>query len=324
MMEKIIYAIRILPTWILLTLHNTWGIFNVFFIVWVRPMKGGMATLHHPFATGIDPQDEKYIWHKNLLFQSERKREFAQTDEEILTAVGLHMASMFTKSCEQEGHALGIPDRMPPAINYIHGGVHYNGGFLIFDDTKDAIAHFSNPDFQRSFWKFILQEKREPVTILREKNYDRMEYLEFVCFMRSIFPYFSNTNGNKKRIGWGNPAPYPSVNTITGHWKTDTYKFYSKEKAAQAARPAIQKQYFTKKIYSPVRTQVRWPEKFLARFTNDRVLARGLKGNVFFVDNRKLLQGYKFDGANLPTIIERLPERINDAIQRRFKKAVLP
>ena len=199
---------------------------------------------------------------------------------------------------------------MPPAINYIHGGVQYNGGFLLFDDVKDAISHFSDPEFQKSFKKFVKTEGREPVTIIRDRNYDRNELLQFVCFLRTIFPWFSNSNGNKKRIGWGNPAPYPAINTITGYWKDDTYKFYKKETAMTAPRAPIKTKYFAHEVYVGERDYILAPEKFLASFTDNRVIARGEKGNVFFVDNRKLLRGYRFKGEQLPNIVDRLKEKV--------------
>ncbi|MGZ3809603.1 MAG: hypothetical protein ACXVCE_16095, partial [Bacteriovorax sp.] len=126
----------------------------------------------------------------------------------------------------------------------------------------------------------------------------------------TIFPWFSNTNGNKKRIGWGNPAPYPSVNTITGYWMVDTYKIYTEEGRRTVCRKPIAKKYFEKKVYVGERLVTKPEEKFLARFTDKRVIARGEKGNVFFVDQRKLLKGYKFDPSKkLPNIVDRLMEK---------------
>jgi hypothetical protein len=315
LLRLFLHYLRAIPTWFILTFHNTWGILNVFFIVWVRPMRGGIIGLDHPFATGINPQSGNKIWKDNLVFKSPRKRHFDQSDEEILEAVGEHMAGMFSKSCSSEKNPFGIPDRMPPAINYIHGGVHYNGGFLLFDDVQDAVAYFSNLSFQKDFVRFILSEKREPVTILRDRNYEREDLLRFVCFLRSLFPWFSNSNGNRKRIGWGNPAPYPSINTITGFWKNDTYKFYSSESAYTAPRVPIVQSYFkASEFYKPATYEFRKPERFLADFTNQRVLARGEKGNLFFVDLRQIKHGYKFDGGNLPNIFNRLGERISRKI----------
>lgn len=310
LLEKIWYYLSVLPTWSLLTLHNSWGIFNVFNIVWLRPMPGGQISSDHPFATGINPETGDFIWKDNLLYASPRSPEIKESDEEILVATGKHMRGMILKSTAMENAPNGVEDRMPPAINYIHGGVHYNGGFLIFNDFQDAISHFTDWEFRKSFWKFVLLEKREPVTLFRKRNYKREEFLEFVCFMRTYFPYFSNSNGNKKRIGWGNPAPYPAVNTITGHWKTDTYKFYNKERAKTAPRVAIAKKYFTEPFYKGLRNTTRWPERWLARFTDDRVQARGAKGNLFFVDLRKIVKGYRFNPANLPDIGDRLKEKL--------------
>jgi len=310
--KKIIGLLSAANIWTRLTVHNTWGILNVFNIVWVRPMSGGLLSHDYPMVTGINPDNGEHIWKQNIIFQSIRSKDFENnpSDDEIVFDVGNYMRKMVEASSSSKEFPKGKADRMPPAINYIHGCVHYNGGFLIFNDFLDAISHYSNVDFQNSFKRFVNEEGREPVTIFRNRNYDRMEYLEFVCFLRTIFPWFSNTNGNKKRIGWGNPAPYPSVNTITGHWMTDTYKIYTEKGRLSVCRPAISKNYFSEKLYVGERTTVRPEEKFLARFTNERVIARGLKGNMFFVDLRKLSNGYKFDPSKkLPNIANRLIEK---------------
>lgn len=298
-------------TWTLLTFHNTWGILNVFFITWVRPMKGGAIAADHPLATGIDPKTQKFVWHDNVIFKTEPDQEYIHTDDEIIEIVGKTMAKMVTKSSSDEINPEGVPDRLPPAINYIHAGVHYNGGFLLFNNTKEAIKYFSNKDFQNDFKKFVKEEKREPVTIFRDRNYDRMEYLQFVCFLRTIFPWFSNSNGNKKRIGWGNPAPYRIVNTITGHWKTDTYKFYDPSKIDSILMdPIPQGKYFQKSEYPATRETTTFAENWLADFTNNRILSRGDKGNMFFIDNRKLKKGYKYNPEALPGLKDVFAERL--------------
>lgn len=311
-LQKLVDLFKATCVWTCLSVHNTWGIINVFIIVWVRPMAGGLLKQDHPMVTGINPDTGDFIWKQNIIFQSIRSAEFENgpSDEEIVCDVGNYMRKMVEVSSSSEQFPKGKADRMPPAINYIHGCVHYNGGFLLFNDFKDAISHFSNTDFQNSFKRFVKEEGREPVTLFRNRNYDRIEYLEFVCFLRTIFPWFSNTNGNKKRIGWGNPAPYPSVNTITGYWMDDTYKIYTEEGRKTVCRPAISKKYFSELVYVGSRITTKPEEKFLAKFTNERVIARGEKGNMFFVDLRKLSQGYKFDPAKkLPNIAERLIEK---------------
>jgi hypothetical protein len=310
---KLADLIKTAYVWTHLTAHNTWGIINVFNIVWIRPMKGGLLDAGHPMVTGINPETNDFIWKKNIIFQSIRSAQLENgpSDEDIVCDVGNFMRKMVEASSSTEQYPLGKPDRMPPAINYIHGCVHYNGGFLLFNDFKDAISHFTNKEFQDSFKRFVKEEGREPVTIFRNRSYDRMEYLEFVCFLRTIFPWFSNTNGNKKRIGWGNPAPYPSVNTITGYWMDDTYKIYTAEGRRTVCRPAISKKYFTEAVYVGARIETKPEEKFLAKFTNERVIARGEKGNMFFVDLRKLSRGYKFDPSKrLPNIVDRLGEKV--------------
>jgi hypothetical protein len=314
-MKKLSDMLNAIWVWTRLTVHNTWGIFNVFFIVWVRPMAGGLLKEDHPMVTGINPETNDFIWKQNIVFQSVRDESLAApSDLEIICDVGNYLRKMVANSASTAENPKGKADRMPPAINYIHGAVHYNGGFLIFNDFKDAISHFSNKDFQNSFKKFVREEGREPVSVFRNRNYDRMEYLEFVCFLRTIFPWFSNCNGNKKRIGWGNPAPYPSVNTITGYWMDSTYKIYTEEGRKTVCRPAITVKYFTEAVYVGERTTTKPEEKLLAKFTNERVIARGEKGNVFFVDERKLKKGYKFNPAGkLPHIGYRLMEKCFNA-----------
>lgn len=305
--------LKAIVIWTKLTFHNSWGIINVFNIVWLRPMKGGLLSEDHPMVTGIDPETKETIWKKNIIYQSPRSEDLnnAPSDEDIINIVGTHLSLMVKKSAARESHPFGKPDRMPPAINYIHGSVHYNGGFLIFNDFKDAISHFTNKEFQESFIRFVNEEKREPVTVFRNKEYEREEFLEFVCFLRTIFPWFSNSNGNKKRIGWGNPAPYPAVNTITGHWMTDTYKIYTPEGRKTVCRPPIAKKYFLKPLYVGPRDYTLPMEKYLARFTDKRVLARGEKGNLFFVDLREIKKGFLFDPSKeLPSIVDRFKEKV--------------
>jgi len=307
---KFIYYIKIIPIWTLLTIHNIWGIINVFIITWLKPMKGGLVDENHPFATGINPDTGDYIWKENIVFSSKRKRAFPHSDEEIVNQTGVYMSKMVKMSMQTPANEYGKKNRMPPSINYIHGGIHYNGGWLIFDDPKDAIRHFSDPRFALEFLRFIYKEKREPVTLLRDRQYDRQELLEFVCFLRTLLPYFSNSNGNQKRIGWGNPAPFASINTITGFWKNDTYKIYNKKTNIRAARSAITNKFFLHDNYYGGRDTALWPEKYLAKFTDQRVDARGEKGNLYFVDLRKINRGYKFDGGALPSIKDLISKKI--------------
>ena len=67
-------------------------------------------------------------------------------------------------------HPRGWPAPMPPGILYLHGGVHYNGGWLLFNDFKEAIEHFSDPKFAAEFRRFVREQGREPITLFRNRD----------------------------------------------------------------------------------------------------------------------------------------------------------
>ena len=184
---------------------------------------------------------------------------------------------------------------MPPGILYLHGGVHYNGGWLLFNDFQEAIAHYSDRKFADEFKRFVREQRREPVTLFRDRDYDRDEFAEFVCFMRTIFPWFSNSNGPKKFVLWGNPSPYPAVNTITGHWIRDCRALKTETGRRTVARPPIPAgRYFQNGPYCGQRNVTRWPERLLAQFTHTRIRLRGERENLYFVDKRKIRKGLRF------------------------------
>ena len=294
MVETPRYYASIPRIWAQMTVHNTWGILNVFDMVWLRPFPAGRIAADHPFCTGIDPQTSRPIWTSNLVFRAPRRRHFDASDEEIVESVGSHLATLCAQAASSAESPEGRPSRMPPAILYIHGAVHYNGGLLLFDDFAQAIEHFSNEAFRAEFRRFVREEKREPVTIFRDRDYDRREFIEFVCFLRTVLPWFSNSNGNRARIGWGNPSPYPAVNTITGNWIADT-RLVGTGGGDRVCRPAIDRSRYFQDAYAPgSRTKATLPERLLATFTERRVEARGARGNLFFVDLRKLRRGRRF------------------------------
>jgi len=196
---------------------------------------------------------------------------------------------------------------MPPGILYLHGGVHYNGGWLLFNDFKEAIEHYSDPRFRAELKRFVREQKREPVTLFRDRDYDREEFARFVCFMRSVLPWFSNSNGPKKFVLWGNPAPYPAVNTITGNWIADCRALKTtagRQKVARAPIPAAR--YFQDGPYHGEVSTTRWPEHLLALFTEKRIALRGAKENLYFVDKRKLNAGYRFGPTPIQSPIQKL------------------
>ena len=110
--------------------------------------------------------------------------------------------------------------RLP--INLLHGPVHFHAISLLFDDVPDAVQHFTDSRFLREVKRCVREQKRELVVILRDRQYDRDALAGLACFFRTRLPFWANPNGNKQRIQWGVPAPYPNINVITGAWIADT------------------------------------------------------------------------------------------------------
>ena len=312
MLRELSYYSLVAKNWTQLTFHNTWGILNVLDIIWLRPMRGGLIREEHPFCTGIDPKTGKTIWWENVLFRTPRREPWAgavapDSDEAIIEKVGDYLRKQVLHAASSAEHPNGHPARMPPGILYLHGGVHYNGGWLLFNDFKEAIEHYSDPRFRAELKRFVREQKREPITIFRDREYDRQEFARFVCFMRSVLPWFSNSNGPKKFVLWGNPSPYPAVNTITGNWIADCRALKTHEGRARVARAPIPSgQYFQNRPYHGERSVTRWPEHLLALFTERRIALRGEKENLYFVDKRKLKAGYRFGPEPLRGPVQKL------------------
>lgn len=308
------YYGQVARNWTQLTVHNTWGILNVLDIIWLRPMRGGLIDEEHPFCTGIEPGSGKPIWWANLLFRTPRREPWTgavvpDSDEAIIEKVGDYLRKQVCHAASSPEHPNGRPARMPPGILYLHGGVHYNGGWLLFNDFKEAIEHYSDARFRAELKRFVREQKREPITLFRDRDYDRQEFARFVCFMRSVLPWFSNSNGPKKFVLWGNPSPYPAVNTITGNWIADCRALKTHEGRLNVARaPIPSATYFRTGPYSGERSTTRWPEHLLALFTERRIALRGEKENLYFVDKRKLKTGYRFGPDPLPTPVQRMKQ----------------
>jgi hypothetical protein len=283
------YYLSVPRIWAQLTLHNTWGILNVLDIIWLRPMPGGLIDETHPFCTGLDPATGRTIWKANLIFRTPPRAAWPagqrapDTDEELIDKVGDHLCKQVRMASAGPGYPTGHPAPMPPGILYLHGGVHYNGGWLLFNDFKEAIEHYSDPKFAAEFRRFVREQRREPITIFRDRDYDRGNFARFVCFMRTIFPWFSNSNGPKKFVLWGNPSPYPAVNTITGNWIGDCRALKTEAGRKSVARPPIPAAaYFQNGPYAGERSTTRWPENLLARLTERRIRWRGEREKPLF------------------------------------------
>ncbi len=310
--NRLCYYALVPKNWLQLTVHNTWGILNVLDIIWLRPMPGGLIDETHPFCTGIDPATGRTIWNSNVLFRTPPRANWAaghrepDPDEVIVEKTGDHLRRQVCLAAASGEHPTGRPARMPPGILYLHGGVHYNGGWLLFNDFTEAIEHFSDARFAAEFRRFVREQRREPVTLFRDRDYDRAAFARFVCFMRTIFPWFSNSNGPKKWVLWGNPAPYASVNTITGHWIHDCRLLKTGSGRAAARPPIPVGRYFQEGPYRGERRTTLWPENLLACFTEKRIAFRGEQENLYFVDKRKIKRGFRFGPAPMLNPLQRL------------------
>jgi hypothetical protein len=307
------YYLMVPKTWLQLTAHNTWGILNVLDIIWLRPMRGGLIDEDHPFCTGIDPATGAAIWNSNLIFASPRREPWPQgslapdPDHEIIEKLGRHLCKQVRMTAATAEFPTGRPSPMPPGILYLHGGVHFNGGWLLFNDFADAIRHFSDPRFAAEFRHFVREQGREPITVFRDRDYDRDAFARFVCFMRTTFPWFSNSNGPKKFVLWGNPSPYPAVNTITGNWIGDCRALKTEHGRRTVARsPIPPRVYFQNGPYCGERSTTRWPEHLLAFLTEKRIKLRGERENLYFVDKRKIRRGFRFGPGPIPSLVTRL------------------
>lgn len=306
------YYARVPKNWLQLTFHNTWGILNVLDIIWLRPMPGGLIDETHPFCTGVEPATGELIWTKNILYRTTPRAPWPgsmppESDDVIVTKTGDHLRKQVLLAASTCAHPTGQRAAMPQGILYLHGGVHYNGGWLLFNDFREAIEHFTDPRFVAEFRRFVREQRREPVTLFRDRDYDRDEFARFVCFMRSAFPWFSNSNGPKKFVLWGNPAPYPAVNTITGNWIRDCRALKSEQGRRTVARsPIPPDRYFQDGPYCGTRSTTLWPENLLAWLTDHRIRMRGGKENLYFVDKRKLKKGLRYGPEPIPNPLQRL------------------
>ncbi|VTS08266.1 hypothetical protein [Tuwongella immobilis] len=277
--------------WLYQMAHNGHGIVRVLDMTQFRRMPAGLVTMDHPWVTGLNPVTGQPIWYDNVIFRTARRssRKHLPSDDTIVAKTGQFLADRVAQSAMVPELPLGPQRRMPHGINYIHGSSHYNSGILIFNDFTEALQHVTNPEFRRELIRFVKRERREVLFLFRERAYSPREYAYFAGAMRTLFPWFCNSNGPRGRVLWGNAAPFPAANLITGAWIRDVYALKHPQTAASVVRPAIAPgQYFQAMEYAPGRSHYRFPEKWLAWATYLRVRMRGAKGGMFFVDRRQV------------------------------------
>lgn len=286
------YFFRIPGIWGRQLLHNTHGILRVLDLTRFRPLPAGLIAPGHPWATGLNPASGEPIWYENVLYCSSRRDADADLppDEMVVGKVGEFLAKMAALSAVVPEIPWGARRRMPHAINYIHGSAHYNSGILVFTDFADAIEHFTDDRFVAEVRRFVRRERREVLVMFRRRDYSPRAYAYFVGCMRTLLPWFCNSNGPLKRVLWGNPSPFPVANIITGHWIGDIYRLKQPGGAEAVVRPPIAAaEYFRQPPYRGWRREPLWPEKLLAQYTYWRIRLRGARGGLFFVDRRRLL-----------------------------------
>lgn len=264
------------------------GLQQVKDLVRKNPLPHNLVPAHHPWVTGINPQTGNSIWHENVIYSTPNRT--MTEDEAMLEQVGHFLSGFVKKSVGEIEIPLGPKRRMPHAVNYIHGSSHYNSAILIFNDIAEAYDHFSDQKFLKEVNRLVSEQKREILVYLRDKNYDVQEYAMFVIYVRARLPYFLNSDGPKTPILWGNSAPYPVVNILTGYWAEDLYALRDPSQLDHIARPPIEKNgYFDDGPYQGVRPGMsRWPERVAALYAYYRVRARGRKGNHSTLDRREV------------------------------------
>jgi hypothetical protein len=290
--DSLAFYLSIPTVWGWQFFHNTQGILCVLDITRFRPLPAGLISPQHPWATGLNPATGQPIWHENVLYRSPRPVDDAElpSDAVVVQRVGEFLAQMAALSAVVPEVPWGSRRRMPHGINYIHGSAHYNSGILVFTDFADAIGHFTDRRFSAEVRRLVRTERREVLVMFRQRDYAPREYAYFVGCMRTLFPWFCNSNGPLKRVLWGNPSPFPVANIITGNWIRDIYRLKQPGGAEAVVRAPIRVgEYFRHARYQGHRREPLWPEKLLAQYTHWRIRLRGARGGLFFVDRRKLL-----------------------------------
>jgi len=271
-------------------LRNWHDVVRVLDLIQFRPMPAGLVSLRHPWVTGIDPESGESIWPKNVVFSSPRAEGLsgAPGDEAILTATGRFMAHRVWQSAVLPEIPQGPKRRMPHAINYMHGSSHYNSGIILLNDLEEGYRHLTDCRFRMELERFVRTEGREVLIVFRDRHYAPRDFAVFSCCLRLHFAWFCNPNGPQGNVLWGNFAPFPSANLITGHWARDAYALLKPDGAQAVVRPPIARNtYFVDGNYGVGCRGPRWPETLLAWLNYHRVRLRHAKGGMYFVDRRR-------------------------------------
>jgi hypothetical protein len=292
LLDRFRYLILLTWNWTYSNVHLLLQTYYVLDFIYLHKLKAGKLAADHPWVTGISPQTGEYIWPKNIVYASSRKPLWngsePEADSDIVIRIGKFLTAMIKRSTFTDPEIpQGPKRRMPHAVNLLHGPVHYNGGFLLFNDFQDGMFHLSDPAFIKEIKRFARNERRELTIILRERSYDPEEFAWFVAFVRSHLPWYANGNGpTKKRVLHGTPSPYPAVNPINGSWVRDVKNLVNGY-AEKLIKPPIEVKYFRNE-YRGNQSEFTFLERFHAWAQSLIIQAKGFQGGLVFTKRKKI------------------------------------
>jgi len=252
-------------------------------LIAVRRLGPRLIPADHPWATGISPHTGRPIWPENIVFASPRRlpRGDVPDDTRIVTSLGRFLASMVRRSTAAAEIPQGPRRRMPHAVNYIHGTVHHNGLFLVFDDLEDATRHFSDSSFVAEFERVARRERRELTIVCRERDYLEVDLAFFMGFLRSAIPWYANGNGPRRRVLYGGRCGFLAINTINGSWIRDLYRLKA-GRLEDLVRPPVERSRYFQAAYRGDRLTSSRVERLFAWLNYQVVRARGAQGGLVF------------------------------------------
>ncbi len=291
--NRVRYSLNTLWNWIHSNLHNFYDAYRVLRFMYWRKLHAGLIDRGHPWVTGISPHTGREIWADNIIYAAPRTNDSAgvdhETDEIIVTRVARFLTAMVERSTFADPE---IPQsskrRMPHAVNYLHGTVHFNGGYLIFEDCRDLINHITDPTFVGEMRRFSAEQSRELIVVLRERQYDPEEYAWCLGVVRAHIPWYANANGPKRPgVLWGTPSPYPVINPINGSWARDVENL-RRGRMEHLVRPPIPQRCYFQGSYHGTRSEATWLERFHAWAIFSIIRVRGFQGPLVFTSRKRI------------------------------------
>ena len=286
------YVARTLWNWLYSNLHNLHGSYKVVEFAHLRRLGPGLLDAAHPWATGVSPHTGGPVWPEHILFATPRKERWMvapDADDVIVTRIGRFLSAMVARSTAADPEIpQGSKRRMPHAVNYLHGAIHFSGAFVLFNDFAEARAHLDDPAFLREVRRFARTERREFTLVVRERRYDPVEFAWFNAFIRARLPWYANPNGpGDKRVLYGTPSPYPAVNIINGSWILEMEKL-RRGRTDELVRPPIDRARWFQGAYGGPPVGYSAMERFHAWATHQTIRVKGFQGGLVFTRRRRI------------------------------------